>query len=254
MDGEAPRSGLTGMAQNSENGASRNSASPRSPASSPLTPGLALIFDMDGVLIDSNPLHREAWTEYNRRYGVQTTPAMLERMYGKRNDDIVRDYFGESLSAEEVHRRGAEKEKLYREMVGGRVEQVLVRGIRNFLERYRQAPMALASNAEPPNVQFLLDRAGLRPYFRVVLDGSQVSRPKPDPEIYRLAATRLGVDPVNCIVFEDSLSGVQAALAAGMRVIGLCTTYGNLPGASICVDNFESGDLGSWLAAQQLAV
>jgi len=220
---------------------------------SPLSSGLALIFDMDGVLIDSNPLHREAWTAFNRRYGLETTDAMLERMYGKRNDDIVRDYFGESLSPAEVERRGAEKEELYRQMVGDRVEAALVPGIRSFLQRYTAAPMALASNAEPQNVYFLLDRAGLRNCFRAVLDGSQVSRPKPDPEIYLLASRLLGVAPANCIVFEDSPSGVQAAVTAGMRVIGLLTTYGNLPNARICVDNFRSGDLESWLAAQVVA-
>ena len=219
-----------------------------------LAAGLALIFDMDGVLVDSNPVHREAWTAYNRRYGIETTPAMLERMYGKRNDDIVRDYFGASLSEEQVTARGAEKEQLYREMIAGRIEEILVRGIRRFLERYQAIPMALASNAEPRNVSYILDRAGLREYFRVILDGSQIQRPKPDPEIYLRAAELLGVIPANCLVFEDSPSGVAAALAAGMRVIGLGTTYGNLPGAGIYADNFESGDLEVWLAAQISAV
>jgi beta-phosphoglucomutase len=208
----------------------------------------AMIFDMDGVLVDSNPLHREAWTDFNRRYGLETTPAMLERMYGKRNDAIVRDYFGESLTPEEVERRGAEKEQLYRERIGSGIEKSLVRGLRSFLERHREVPKAVASNAEPQNVQFILDRAGLRPYFKEVLDGSMVSRPKPDPEIYRRASELLGIPPARCVVFEDSYSGVDAAVAAGMRVIGLTTTYGNLPGASICVDNFESGDLELWLA------
>ena len=75
-----------------------------------LADGLALIFDMDGVIVDSNPLHREAWILFNRRYGVETTDAMLQRMYGRRNDQIVRDFFGEGLPAEEVAARGAAKE------------------------------------------------------------------------------------------------------------------------------------------------
>jgi beta-phosphoglucomutase len=249
MDGEASWSRVTG--RNGSNPKNDGQSTARQPL---LAPGLALVFDMDGVLIDSNPVHREAWTEFNRRHGLETTPDMLERMYGKRNDDIVRDYFGDSLSPAEVDRLGADKERLYREMVGERIEEVMVRGIRGFLEKYRSVPMALASNAEPQNVRFLLDRARLAPYFRVVLDGSQVSRPKPDPEIYLLAAKRLGIAPANCIVFEDSHSGVQAALAAGMRVIGLHTTYGNLPGTALSVDNFESGDLELWMGAQVHAV
>jgi beta-phosphoglucomutase family hydrolase len=219
----------------------------------PLADGLALIFDMDGVLVDSNPVHRDAWVRFNRRYGLETTAAMLERMYGKRNDEIVRDFFGHGLTPAEVTARGAAKEKLYREMIAGRMESLLVPGLRRFLDRHAGTPMAVASNAEPENVRFVLDQAGLGHYFRVVLDGHQVSRPKPDPEIYLLAAGLLGVAPANCLVFEDSHSGVQVARAAGTRVIGVRTTYGNLPGASICIDNFESGDLDTWLEAQARA-
>ena len=210
--------------------------------------GPALIFDMDGVLLDSNPAHREAWAAYNLRFGLETTPQMIERMYGRRNDQIIRDFFGSGLDADEVARRGAEKEELYREMVGPRLEGMLVPGLRAFLEQNRHRPMAVASNAEPENIAFLLDRARLRDFFRIVVDGHQVSRPKPAPEIYLRAAEMLGVVPAEAIVFEDSLSGVEAARAAGMRVIGLRTTYVNLPGTELCVDNFKSGELHSWLA------
>ena len=77
----------------------------------------ALIFDMDGVLIDSNSVHRRAWEEYNRRHGVETTEAMQQRMYGKRNDQIIRDFLGEHLTDSEVFAHGAAKEALYREMM-----------------------------------------------------------------------------------------------------------------------------------------
>ena len=215
-----------------------------------LASGIALIFDMDGVIIDSNPPHREAWTAFNRRYGIETTEEMHQRMYGKRNDDIVRDFFGAGLPEDEVHARGAAKEALYRELIGGRVEELLVPGVRRFLDEHQAAPIAVASNAEPANIDFLLDRAGLRPYFRAVVDGHQVSRPKPYPDIYLKAAELLGVAPADCIVFEDSYSGVEAASAAGMRIVGLCTTHDNLPGTSINIDNFDSGCLRTWLSVQ----
>ena len=218
---------------------------------SPLAEGLALIFDMDGVMVDSNPVHREAWVAFNRRYGLETTPAMLERMYGKRNDEIIRDYFGDGLGPEEVAARSRAKEELYREMAGSRIEQMLVPGLRAFLDRYRAAPMAVASNAEPENVAFVLDRAGLKPYFRVVVDGHQAVHPKPHPDIYLRAATLLEVAPANSIVIEDSPTGVAAAKAAGMRVIGLRTTYVNLQGTDWNVDNFTSGDFTSWLGEQR---
>jgi len=227
---------------------------PDSPQSTrPLADGLALIFDMDGVIVDSNPLHREAWTEFNRRHGLETTDAMVEWMYGRRNDQIVNDFFGEDLPLGEVAARSAAKEELYREMLASRMEEVLVPGLRPFLDRYRGAPMAVASNAEPENVDFVLDRAGLRPYFRVVVDGHQVSQPKPHPEIYRRAAELLGVLPSNCIVLEDSPTGIAAARSAGMRVIGLATTYVNLPGSDIMAHNFSDGLLTSWLRAQKRA-
>ncbi len=213
-----------------------------------------MIFDMDGVLINSNPLHREAWTAFNRRFGVETTEEMLHAMYGKRNDQIVRGFFGECLPPAEVAARGAAKEELYREMIGGRLEELLVPGLRDFLERYKAIPKAVATNAEPANVDFLLDRAGIRRYFQIVIDGHQVIHPKPHPEIYLRAAEELGSPPGNCIVLEDSYSGVEAARAAGMRVIGLRTTHDNLPGTVIDVDNFVSGELAEWLTAQERAI
>jgi HAD superfamily hydrolase (TIGR01509 family) len=209
---------------------------------------------MDGVIVDSNPVHREAWAAFNRRFGIETTEEMQRRMYGRRNDQIVRDFFGDGLTPEETARRGAAKEILYREMIGGRIEEILVPGVRQFLESHRETPKALATNGEPENVDFLLDRARLRPYFRVVVNGQQVCHPKPHPEIYRRAAELLGAEPANCIVFEDSSSGVEAARAAGMRVVLLCTTHGNLPGASLCIDNFRSGELRTWLADQRRSV
>jgi beta-phosphoglucomutase len=215
-----------------------------------LAPGLALIFDMDGVVIDSNPDHTATWVEFNRGYGIETTPEMLQRMYGKRNDWIVRDFYGDDLPEDEVFRRGAAKEQLYRDRIEARLDGLLVPGIREFLEEYGNNPIALATNAEPANVNFVLDRAGLRQFFRAVVDGHQVEKPKPDPEVYVKAAGLLGVEPRNCIVFEDSLSGVAAARAAAMKVIGVCTTHVYLPGTSITVDNFMSRALRSWLHAQ----
>jgi beta-phosphoglucomutase family hydrolase len=208
---------------------------------------------MDGVIVDSNPLHREAWVAFNRRYGLDTTNAMIERMYGHRNDQIVRDYFGDDLPDSEVAARGAAKEEIYREMLASRIEQTLVPGLRPFLDRFRGAPLAVATNAEPENVNFVLDRAGLRSYFRVVVDGHQVARPKPHPEIYLRAATQLGIAPSNCIVLEDSHTGIAAARSAGMRVVGIGTTYVNLPGTDIMADNFCNGKLAAWLMAQPRA-
>src|SRR5215470_16631819 len=108
-----------------------------------LTPGLAIILDMDGVILDSNPVHRDAWQAYNRRFGIETDEAMQQRMYGKRNDEIVRDFFGPQLTATEILVHGAAKERLYREMMAERVEESLVPGLREFLDRHRRVPKAI---------------------------------------------------------------------------------------------------------------
>ena len=219
-----------------------------------LAPGLALIFDMDGVMVNSNGIHRETWTLFNRRFGLETTEAMLQFMYGRRNDEIVRGFFGENLPAAEVAGRGAAKERLFRETMAGRVEEFLTPGLRGFLERHRQAPMAVASNAEPENVRFILEEATLAPYFHAVVDGHQVRRPKPFPDIYLRAAQLLDTPPADCIVFEDSHSGIEAALAAGMRVAGIGSTHADLPGAALTVDSFLSPELEIWLEAQNHAL
>ena len=215
---------------------------------------IALIFDMDGVIVDSNAMHRESWVAFNRRYGLETTEEMHQFMYGKRNDQIVRGFYGDGITAEEVGARGRAKERLYREMIAGRTEEMLVPGVRAFLERHRDLPMGVGSNAEPENVAFVLDEAGLRPFFRAVVDGHQVHHPKPHPEVYLRVAELLETEPANCVVFEDSHSGAAAAVAAGMRVIGLCTTFANLPGAVFTIDNFLNGDLELWLQAQMPTV
>ena len=111
----------------------------------------------------------------------------------------------------------------------------------------------MASNAEPANVAFLLAETGLAHFFRAVVDGSQVANPKPHPEIYLRAATLLGVRPVNAIVFEDSHTGVAAALAAGARVVGVRTTLADLPGASLSIADFNDPELEPWLARQEAA-
>jgi beta-phosphoglucomutase-like phosphatase (HAD superfamily) len=221
-----------------------------------MAPGIALIFDMDGVIVDSNPLHRESWLLYNRRFGIETDEAMQQRMYGKRNDEIVRDFFGETLTEEQVIAHGAAKERLYREIMGPRLYESLVPGVTRILQLRNGTPMGLGTNAERANVDLVLDGvnlggAPLRACFLAVVDGQQVRRPKPAPDIYLRVAELLGVDARNSIVFEDSHTGVEAALAAGARVVGVRTTHKEFKNISLAVDDFRSPELEKWLEAQK---
>ena len=207
----------------------------------------ALIFDMDGVVVHSNPTHREAWVAYNRRFGIETTEAMHQRMYGKRNDQIVLDFFGADLTPAEVFRHGADKEALYREMIRPLLPGAFVPGLRGFIERHADLAIGLGTNAEPPNVKFILEESGLAPYFQAIVDGHQVKNAKPAPDIYLEVARRLNVAPESCVVFEDSFSGVAAALAAGMRVVGVRTTHRDFESVSLAIDDFNDPNLEPWM-------
>ncbi len=212
--------------------------------------GLALVFDLDGVIVDSMPLHTEAWRAYLESLGISASD-IEKQMHGRRNDEIVRALIGADLPADEVFRHGAEKERLFREMMLPRLEQYVVPGLRDFLERTNGTPRAVASNAEPANIDFVLEGAGLRQYFPVVVDGHQVSRPKPWPDVYLRAAELLHTAPKNCIIFEDSPTGISAALAAGGRVAGIATHTMNLPGVDVVVRDFRDPALPQWLELQQ---
>jgi len=214
-----------------------------------LTPGLGLIFDLDGVIIDSMPFHQRAWQRYLEVTGIGTRDS-LEFMHGQRNEEIVRGLLGPEADLETVIAHGAAKEQMYRDMLRERLVEHLVSGIAEWLEHV-SAPIALATNAERANVDFVLDGGGLRPYFRAIVDGSQVARPKPAPDVYLRAAELLEVPPRNCIVFEDSPVGVAAAVAAGMRVVGVLTHAAALDGIRFSIANFREARLDAWLSTQR---
>ncbi|MBI4890345.1 MAG: HAD family phosphatase [Acidobacteria bacterium] len=214
-----------------------------------VAPGLAFLFDMDGVLIESTDIHTEAWEIYLRRHGIDPAGVMA-KMLGKRNDDIVRSLWGGQLSAEENFRHGADKEVLYRELMTPVFEEHVVKGAREFINAAaaRGIPCALGTNAEPANASYVLERTGLLNCFRAVVDGHQAKHPKPDPEVYLTAAARLGVDPRNCVVFEDSPGGMQAARSAGAHVVALLTTLDQAPAADLAVPDFLDPRLSPWLS------
>jgi beta-phosphoglucomutase len=214
-----------------------------------IAPGHALIFDLDGVLVHSMPLHVEAWRQYLENEGMDVTD-LEGAMHGKRNSELIRQWFGDHLTEELILGHGAAKERLWRELILREgIEQYRIPGVHEFLERYRDVPKAIGSNAELENIDFVLDRFGLRKYFPTIVNGYQVAHAKPAPDIYLKASERLGVRPENCIVFEDSPVGVEAARAAGMRVVGSETTS-ELPGVDFTARDFSDPGLDEWLEAQ----
>jgi beta-phosphoglucomutase-like phosphatase (HAD superfamily) len=109
-------------------------------------------------------------------------------------------------------------------------------------------PKAVATNGEQPNLEFVLDGSGLAGHFPIRLHGGTIARPKPDPEIYLLAAEQLGVPAGHCIVFEDSHAGVEAARAAGAKVVGIGTTHPDLPGVDLFIRDYFDPRLTAWLS------
>ncbi|MBS1831200.1 MAG: HAD-IA family hydrolase [Acidobacteria bacterium] len=207
----------------------------------------AFLFDLDGVIIDSMPLHTVAWREYLTRFGFDAQ-GVEHRMHGKRNDEIVAEFWGREISPEENFAHGAAKEALFREMMDPMFAKQLVPGVAEFLRSYGEVPKAVATNAEPANAEYVLSKGELKHYFQAVVDGMQVQNPKPYPDVYLRAASLLGVDPSRCIVFEDSPTGVAAGLAAGARVIGVATHAAKLDGVELMIPNFEpAAGLHEWL-------
>jgi beta-phosphoglucomutase len=222
----------------------------------PIARGLALIFDLDGVVVDSMPLHTLAWLRYLAQLGISRKDIAIH-MHGRRNDEIVREFLGPDVPNEVVLEHGAAKERLFQEMMGADLVRNLVPGVADFLARANSpasaggVPVALATNAEPANVAFALDGANLRRWFQAIVDGSQVRNAKPAPDVYLTAGARLGVAPGNCIVFEDSPTGIAAARAAGMRVVGILTHAETLEHVDISVHDFQDPELEQWLASQR---
>jgi beta-phosphoglucomutase len=210
----------------------------------------ALLFDLDGVLVHSMPLHTQAWQQYLAQLGI-TVPDIEQTMHGKRNPELVREWLGNGLAEDEVLRHGAEKERLFRKMMLAVGPDLFrVPGITEFLERYRSLPKAIGSNAEAANIDFILDQLDLRRFFDVIVHGEEVARPKPFPDIYLIAAQRLGVKPECCIVFEDSPTGIQAARAAGMRVVAVETTPAQFQDVDLRIRHFLDPHLEPWMRMQ----
>ena len=186
----------------------------------------ALIFDMNGVIVDDMPFHERAWIALSARHGRTLTPDEFRSvMSGRRNRDNVYYIFGSTLPDEKVRAYQLEKEQAYREAY--RAHLAPLPGLLPLLVEARKAglKLAVATSAPPDNIAFVLDGLDLRRHFDAVVGEAEVQRAKPDPEIYLKAASRLGVDANTCVVFEDSLAGIASGLAAGMPVVGVTTTH-----------------------------
>jgi HAD superfamily hydrolase (TIGR01509 family) len=186
----------------------------------------AVIFDMDGVLIDSNPFHVRKWETLLTEHGIPFDRASLpKQVLGPRNGPSLRHFFGAGLTAELQRRLSEELEVRFRRDFGPHAKPFP--GVRRLIAecQAKGTPMALASSAMSKNVNFIVDALNLRASFQVILSGDEVTRAKPYPEIYVKAAAKLGLQPPDCVAIEDSFVGIEAAKSAGMKCVGVASTF-----------------------------
>ena len=186
----------------------------------------AVVFDMDGVLIDSNPFHLEKWVDFLKRHSFAYEPDGLPKLnLGQRNDTILRHFFGQDLSKEQSRQYGDELEATFRGAFEAHAKPLP--GLEDLMMQCQRAdiPMAVASSAMLKNVDFAVDALGFRKYFTYIVSGDEVSQPKPHPEIYLKAARHLDFQPADCVAFEDSFVGIESAKAAGMKCVAVASTF-----------------------------
>ncbi len=179
-----------------------------------------VIFDLDGVLVDSHPLHKRSWKMFLQTLGKNITDQELEFVLdGRKKEEILSHFLGE-LSKQELVEYGRRKEELFREQAA---ELKMIAGAREFIQQLQDAniPIALASSGSRGRVNYTLRQLGLLQNFHVVISGDDVPNGKPDPAVFCAAATSLRQSAAHLLVMEDAVAGVHAAKSANMKCIGI---------------------------------
>ena len=184
-----------------------------------------IIFDLDGTMIDNMWIHYQAWQQKLAELGLELSiEEVKEKAYGV-NEDILERLFGKRFLPPQISQISAEKEAAYRELILPQLQ--LIRGLSEFLEKLKaaQIPMAVGTAAPPENVDFVMTHLNLRAYFKGVFHSKSITKGKPDPEIFEKAADSMGLSVSDCLIFEDSLTGAEAAKRAGASAVIITTTH-----------------------------
>jgi len=202
----------------------------------------AVIFDLDGTLLDNNSFHRKTWEAYLKNIEKVISPEEFHAyINGRTNKDAIEYIYGRKMSEEESTKYTLEKESLYRKLYKPFIKPVP--GLLHFLEilHKKNIPMAIATSGIQPNIDFMFENLPIKHYFKVIVNSSHIMNGKPHPEIYLKAASQLDISPKNCLVFEDAVVGIRSAKAAGMKVIAVATTQTKeeLSIADMIVDDFN---------------
>ena len=187
-------------------------------------PGRAVIFDVDGVLVDSYDAHMRSWLLMGREHGLTITEEQFASTFGQTSREIIARFWGSDLSREDAEALDARKEAIYRDLIRERFPAM--DGSVELIDALADAGFRLAvgSSGPPENVELTLDCLGRASRFNAVVTGRDVTRGKPDPQVFQIAAERLGLPLERCIVVEDAPVGITAARAAGMASVALVGT------------------------------
>lgn len=200
-----------------------------------------VLWDMDGVLVDTGELHFETWSQVLSEYGIQFSSELFMAIFGMNNFDTLLHLLGEPPTPEQVAAIAGRKEQAFRQVVRGRVSPMP--GVVEWLGRLSDwgVRQAIASSAPGANIDVLVDELGIRNRFDAIVSGYDLPG-KPDPAVFLEAARRISVLPKNCVVIEDSVAGVESARRGGMKCIAVTTTNPakKLSGADIVIDRLDA--------------
>jgi HAD superfamily hydrolase (TIGR01509 family) len=207
---------------------------------------IAVIFDMDGVICHTNPYHSLAFKSFfGKRNLFPSEEQFAQHMYGKSNSYILKHFLGREVVGQEFLDLEFEKESLFREIYASHIETIP--HFLTFLEALKEAGFktGVATSAPRANLDLIMGQLGFQKDMESIMASENVSQHKPHPEVYLKSAQNLGVSPQNCLVFEDSFSGVSAGLNAGMRVVGVLSshTIEELPPCSAYINDYSEIDI-----------
>jgi beta-phosphoglucomutase len=185
---------------------------------------VSVIFDVDGVLVDSYDAHLRSWVGMAREHGLTITEAQFAETFGQTSREVIARFWGDRVDDAQRRVLDARKEAIYRDLIRERFP--VMDGARESIDACVAAgmPLAVGSSAPRENVELTLELLGRRDAFAAIVSGEDVTRGKPDPQVYVLAAERLGLPARRCVVVEDAPVGVRAARAAGAAVVALIGT------------------------------
>lgn len=208
-----------------------------------------VIFDMDGVLADTGPIHFESWVKMAREIGAEFTKDFFERTFGQQSIPITRELVGSNVDQQQVEKWANLKEQYYREMVKDKLEPLP--GVINIIKNLKAKKLKIAVGSSGPsaNVELLLTSLKIKHLFDVIVTAEDIEQSKPAPDVFLYAAKKINVKPEHCLVIEDAPVGIIAAKRAGMKVIALTTTHhkDDLPEANLIIKDLSCIDVNNIL-------